>query len=420
MCIKPATVPVAGFVPQLGPRKADFIVRERGSRRRRLWELEARSHCPVVGICLTLDDIRALVKRVSAQFGVSGDFELHAAVVQECADRNPLSELLHKELERRYALEVSQRKGVQDAAELGRLWRAALASGQVGGALWATLTHPACDVQLGATVYGDVHMLQHQLGAGERADLQQFKRLQQENLTLGRELADAQRRFTEYRDERSRELEALRRELQAVRTTATGHEAAAARYYDEMSRLREGNRELADRAALMRRSRIAEERAEAAAARLREVERSLDQAQQQISRLETTLSRVLDAPAQAEVEASQPVQLEGCRVLCVGGRNGSASLYRQLVERHGGEFVYHDGGLEESLGRLDASIAAADAVICQAGCISHNAYWRVKEFCKRTGKRCTFLRNPSLAAFIDGLGSLGQVVAPEATEGEAP
>jgi len=37
-------------------------------------------------------------------------------------------------------------------------------------------------------------------------------------------------------------------------------------------------------------------------------------------------------------------------------------------------------------------------VICQVGCISHNAYWRVKEHCKRTGKPCLYVESTSRSA----------------------
>ena len=67
-------------------------------------------------------------------------------------------------------------------------------------------------------------------------------------------------------------------------------------------------------------------------------------------------------------------------------------------------FLHHDGGLEESLHRIDGVLAAADLVICQAGCISHNAYWRVKEQCKRTGKPCVFVKR-------SGVSSFGRVLA---------
>ena len=39
----------------------------------------------------------------------------------------------------------------------------------------------------------------------------------------------------------------------------------------------------------------------------------------------------------------------------------------------------------------------------ETGCISHSAYWRVKDFCKRTGKRCVFIDNPSISSLARGL-----------------
>jgi hypothetical protein len=69
--------------------------------------------------------------------------------------------------------------------------------------------------------------------------------------------------------------------------------------------------------------------------------------------------------------------------------------YRQLLEQEGARFLHHDGGEEDNAARLDHTLAAADLVICQTGCISHDAYWRVKDHCKRTGKPCLFVDNPS-------------------------
>lgn len=53
-------------------------------------------------------------------------------------------------------------------------------------------------------------------------------------------------------------------------------------------------------------------------------------------------------------------------------------------------------GLQEDHATLDASLAAADLVICQTGCISHDEYWRVQDHCRRTGKPC-ILVDQSLA-----------------------
>ncbi|PIF26503.1 uncharacterized protein DUF2325 [Acidovorax sp. 56] len=46
---------------------------------------------------------------------------------------------------------------------------------------------------------------------------------------------------------------------------------------------------------------------------------------------------------------------------------------------------------------LDESLAAADLVICQTGCISHDEYWRVQDHCRRTGKPCILVDQASPA-----------------------
>ncbi len=43
---------------------------------------------------------------------------------------------------------------------------------------------------------------------------------------------------------------------------------------------------------------------------------------------------------------------------------------------------------------LEASLGAADLVICQTGCISHGDYWRVQDHCRRTGKACVLVERP--------------------------
>ncbi|MGP1630049.1 MAG: DUF2325 domain-containing protein [Giesbergeria sp.] len=46
---------------------------------------------------------------------------------------------------------------------------------------------------------------------------------------------------------------------------------------------------------------------------------------------------------------------------------------------------------DEEMGALEESLVAADLVICQTGCLSHGAYWRVQDHCKRTGKACVLV-----------------------------
>ena len=54
---------------------------------------------------------------------------------------------------------------------------------------------------------------------------------------------------------------------------------------------------------------------------------------------------------------------------------------------------------------LENSLQAADLVICQTGCISDGAFWRVQDHCKRTGKPCVLLDASSNALHVVQLHS---------------
>ena len=110
------------------------------------------------------------------------------------------------------------------------------------------------------------------------------------------------------------------------------------------------------------------------------------------------------------LDATSPNCAEPCNkpldkrcVLCVGGRPSAVPLYRQTVETRGATFVHHDGGQEEGIAQLDAKLNSADLVICQAGCVSHEAYFRVKEHCKKRGSKCVYVQNPSKSALRKAL-----------------
>lgn len=67
-------------------------------------------------------------------------------------------------------------------------------------------------------------------------------------------------------------------------------------------------------------------------------------------------------------------------------------LTRQLHRR---ELAEHAARPRASLPvALEASLQAADLVICQTGCLSHGDYWRVQDHCKRSGKVCMLVDQP--------------------------
>lgn len=379
-----------------------------GSRRRRIWDLPHPCHCPVVGVCLPLNVLRQLVNKAVGGQTLADDYEIHVGAVAQCSQRNALSETLQRALEARYALTVRAFKAAKTPRELAQLWTAAVTRGDVSGALWAGLTHPRCDEVLQEVMLRDMHMLQHQAGAAVRVDVAKFNELVVAHRRLGTELAREQERHARVLAERVAEIGQLNTQAMQHRAVVIGKDAQIEQLNQQLAQLKVAlpDHEKAARQQL---------RWEQMGARQGELEAQNARLRQQLAEARrvcnapqlTAHAGALPGPA-ADGTAPRAAMVGGplrCTphlghktVLCVGGRNGNVANYRDVVEKAGGQFAHHDGGLEDSQGALDASLAAADLVICQTGCINHNAYWRVKDFCKRTGKPCVFVENPSTSS----------------------
>ncbi|WP_434517005.1 DUF2325 domain-containing protein [Dechloromonas sp. ARDL1] len=374
------------------------------SRRRRLWEIPHKFHCPVIGTCFAVNELRPLMHKVMHLPRDTSDFVLHTTAVGACETRTALAGLLHKTLEKRYALIVRRFAASKTAEGVRRHWQEAVASGmELPGALWAAWTHPACDSLLEHEIYGDIHMIQHQVGTGTRTDLKTLQALRAENAELRRQVDSLRQDAEAARNEKAGETRALGERLTELRAEQAGRDACIARLSADLAKLRDSVPELRQRQALARRAEDAEARASALVAQCREQAETLERLRRRLDELENsgrTADTVATQPANADLSRENAAEsLYGKCVLCVGGRSGAMDAYRDAVERQGGRFLHHDGGLEESLHRIDGVLAAADLVICQAGCISHNAYWRVKEQCKRTGKPCLFVKRGGVSSF---------------------
>ncbi len=394
----------------------------RGSRRRRLWELDGHAHCPVVGVCLPIAALRRLVDKSVGGKAVAGDYELHCGAVADCKLRTPLAEAVQRELDRRYMAALRQSAQAKTTEALAAWWDASRRGHDIGGALWATLSHPRCTATLEHRVLGEVHMLQHQAGMAVRVDLERFEALIDENAVVSRELANAQQRCSRLQAEHDRRTQVQQTQILQLRAQLITRDSALAAARDDLATLEAAVPGLKSRHALAR-------EVERHVERIHELERTLLQARQEAERLrrrsEEAEAELRQRPAvpddpQAGTEAAPErpaATLNDRAVLCVGGRAASVPLYRRLIEHTGGRFLHHDGGAEEGAAKLDATLAAADLVICQTGCISHDAYWRVKDHCKRTGKRCVFVENPSSSGLRRALDALAP---PTAAQEAAP
>jgi len=377
-----------------------------GSRRRRLWELPTNCHCPIIGVCLSLGQLRRLVDKVAVVPVQGDDYDVHVWAVHECANRNALSDLLQRTLDERFAAVVRVFRAARDGAAVTALWRDAVERGDVAGAFWAALTHPRADLLRLEAIVRDMHMIQHQAGAAVRVDLGRFAALQKEKAALAAELEQTRDKAARALDARAKEG-ARQAELESqLRAELAARDALVDALRRDLADLQAALPDLRDRERLRERVGELEARERVLAGRMAELRQRLACERQ---------AALAQAPVAVPVAPPQPVrarlELADKTVLCVGGRSGNVPNYRDLLEREGARFMHHDGGLEQASELLDTSLAAADLVICQTGCISHQAYWRVKDFCKRTGKRCLFVDNPSTSSLSSCLRHAGEAVA---------
>jgi hypothetical protein len=380
-------------------------------RRTNLWDMHQSVHCSIVGTCLSGGELRRLMVKLGVQGAeAADDHTLHKQAVALAGRSQDGGKLIQKALDRRHETPIRQCAKIKDEPGLIAYWDAALKRGDVPGAYWAVLSHPAASDALMRRAFGDVHMLSHMVGAANRADLRRLCQLEEENARLAAQLERQQQQLRDgfvTREKKIRLLnEALSRALAQAPVSAEhdGDDAAAARtaLVDLDRRL---SREMA------RRERL-EARVEALSQAATEAERKQHQAERESHDLRTELALVeaaFEAALEGDRGGTSPIAegaLDGTPLLYVGGRAHQVPQLKALVERAGGAFLHHDGGVEHSITLLPGLISRAGAVVFPIDCVSHDAMGTVKRLCRQAGKPFIPLRTASAASLIAGIATL--------------
>ncbi len=375
-------------------------------QRKKLWQLEHRFHCSVIGTCLSLTELRTLCRKAGIPIPEAfSDYELHCSFVTAVAQPGKLAKTTHKYLDRKYAIALRRARTAKDGEALRAFWHEARDAGDIAGPYWAAVTHPCADERFLFYLFGDIHMLSHLQGARIRLDMARLARLTQETTALRHALTKLRERFharLAEKQARIDELQAqaeylpiLRRRLQAAEHQLRNWRSGAAQ-----ARL---ERRLAETKALCNRLAARCERLEMALA----ARHGQNQGETPTPR-QTSSEPDLPARRGEETPAIDFSRLEGRCILYVGGLKSQWPFLRAWVERCKAELITHDGGREHGRTRLDGLLARADWVICPLDQVSHDAVQRIKAACRRYDKPCLLLSNASLSAFVRALGQLVQ------------
>ncbi len=393
---------------------------QRRIKRIKIWELEHRHHCSIVGTCLTLDEMRRFCRKAGFKSSTPvSDYQLHIKLVTMIGSNSRAARPVNKYLNNKYSSAIHCFAQAATLRELEKLWRKAVSQGDVADAYWALVTDPRVSEQLLFRIYGDVHMLSHLSGASVRLDMQALNRLRQRTPELEHELAESRAELLRRTREKDETIQALNRRL-AVQldiehrlreTQQRLHELESGKTLAQLRSL------LLEHSGKLDKMLTRAERAEAAAERWRlladeavSLRQPLEQQIAELAAERDTLEATLNQHLSTRISPcgdgncdEQNSDLCKCCVLYVGGRNRQRAHFRTLVERQNGHFIHHDGGLEESGHRLAELLPKADVVLCPLDCISHDAVQRVVRHCKQHGKALKLLPKSSLAAFSRGL-----------------
>jgi|FEC22Drversion2_1045045.scaffolds.fasta_scaffold00605_18 Uncharacterized protein conserved in bacteria (DUF2325) len=370
-------------------------------RRRRIWELSNQLHCSIVGTCLATADLRQILVKAKVVLDGASEHDLHRQGVALAGQHDGLGKLLHKTLDRLHRTMVSRfdKAGTVDAVR--SLWREAVSQGDIPGAYWAAMTHPATNDALIREIFGDVHMLSHLVGAANRADIRRLSALEAENAALHDKLARQQDHLRDgitRRDAKIRELgDALARRI-AEQPAAADVASDAAALTDLVASLEQRLRRETNRNAALE-ERLARTNEELGRERTKRsgLVRSEAALREELGAVEASF-RPQDEPASA---AAAPASLSGLTLLYVGGR--SVGHLRALSERLGASFLHHDGGIEDRSGLLGGLVSRADIVLFPVDCISHEAVTNLKRLCRQMAKPFMPLRSSGMGSFAAAL-----------------
>ena len=370
------------------------------SRRRTLFDLSPMLHCSVIGTCLTMGEVRNILKKVLGNNAETlSDHDVHTQGVRLASVKVP-SKLLNKALDKKHHIFIQRFEKVTAEQDLRALWSEARRQGRIEGAYWAIVTHPSTSWSCLQHVFGELHMLSHLVGSSNRADIRRLIEFENETASLRATLEKATSAMRAGFSQRDSQIHQLRRALACSANERNDEEPLDG----EVHALRRGLAELQqqlDRAtARAERYRIlvgeGRQRELALQTKLETAEDLGRQLEKDLQSLESFLEATPD-------EERVSISLANKTFLYVGGKTSLIPKLRALIEHRAGAFLHHDGGQMQSIGLLAGLICRADCVFFPVDFVSHQAMFAVKRQCELSGVRFIALHRCGSGSLVRGI-----------------
>lgn len=378
------------------------------SRFMNIWEVEPHFKCPLVGAMLSVEKHRSILIKCGYDVKQMKPYEYHSVIMGKLSEENNVSVKVNNFIRSQAHSHMVRIAGLDDAA-VRVLWKKQLESGDVGPLMYAIVSREDTGIELLTDVHGEVHMLAHANMTGIFDVRQKLVKTEE---GLGNEKKKLDRKTGEFKllaqagKMNARKIEDLQAENRELTQKNISLEALVRLGKDRVTPLGFLEEKIAG----------LEQALETDQKNIRTMEREKRSLQIELFSVRSenellkkemqTLVDGLYPPALLPCSETGPCPDETCprhklcagRVFMVGGMTKMKSYYKDIIEKAGGEFDYHDGYMKNSRDNMEARVKRCDMVICPVDCNSHNACLMVKRLCYRHNKPLKILSSSSLSA----------------------
>lgn len=392
-----------------GYTKATENIRTQTSpERTKLWKLDHDYHCSLIGTCLSMEEVRKLMRPFYAEnVDTCHPYELHTAIVTMISYNDYRSKKVQNYLNKKYKKEISKTRKM-NADELISEWQSVLGGGEIIGTYWAIMLHPCATITIKRGLFGDVHMQSHMSGATIRVNLKRLRWLESERNNFNTETHYQLSKYNKLQIETTRLKATIQKQIEKS-TELVNQVKVLTKSNDSLIIENNTNKnktlniqidKLANKVdhqsneiEIYHKKKIQSDNL------ITELNHQLKTQKQKISEYKSETEHLHYLLSQNKVENECQFKtkgLSGQRVLYVGGRASLIPYYRELIESRAGVFLHHDGGIEKNTQDLSIALNRADLVIFPTDCISHDAAWKIKRSCKKQQKPYKYLNNSGL------------------------
>ncbi|MCF6204749.1 MAG: DUF2325 domain-containing protein [Methylococcaceae bacterium] len=387
--------------------------------RTKLWELDHIYHCAIIGTCLTMDEVRRLLRSFRLNIDNDCSYEIHTTIVTLISFKDYPSKKVQSYLDKKFKSAL-QKTRKMNADELKEEWKRVLNNGELIATFWAVISHPCTNEKMKKYFYGDIHMLSHMSGASNRADLKRLKSLEQSHKEFN---SEAQTQQVKYQKLQATNIDLQKSiQLQTEKIDDLVNQVSALSNANEhlmvLNDVNKCKQLISQIEKLSYKIIFQENEMVKSHNKVAQLEKVITGLNRQANNYQKTITvnkneiehlQYLLSKNQEEGECLfKTPGLCGQCILYVGGKSNLIPHYRELVEEKDGAFIHHDGGLEKNTQDLSNSLKRADLVVFPSDCISHEAYWKIKRTCKKQQKPYKYLQSAGLHSLSNMLDKIAE------------